>query len=580
MFNKFKDYELYKYLGCHKENNKWTFRVYAPHAQKVYITGTFNPYAEDTYKMTKRKNGVFEISLTNVKEYDHYRYIVIGVDGILRRKIDPFAFYSSNKPSEYSIVYNYKKIKARKIRRTLSDKKPLNIYEVSLAGFKRHLDTNRYYNYIELKEIYDHAAGFNYNAVELMPITEYPSDKSWGYQPSGLFSPTSRYGEPTELVEMLNYGKERGMLTILDVVLGHFCVDIFSLEKFDGTDLFESYFNVQWGVHNYDFESEFVRSFLKSSVFYFLEVLGFDGVRIDAVSNFINYDGDSSNHLNEAAIGFLTSLNNDIHKYFKNKKIVIAEDSSIFPGITHSNGLDFDYKWNLGYMHDTLDYFETDPIYRSKVFDKLTFSFHYKDNERYMLCYSHDEVVHLKKSMFSKMPGSYEVQYEHLKTLLSHMIMHPGKKILFMGSEFGVEKEFDEAGELDWSVLENEKNKQLAKFVCDVNRIYLDNESLWKWDYLPKGFSKLYEHADDGILCYGRHSLKQTTCIILNTSGNYYEDYFFEFKKFKSAEVLLNSADPLYGGRHIIEKDYTLENGGVFFKIAPNSAIIMKLSKS
>lgn len=553
---------LYEHLGAHKINDKegYRFSLYAPNAQKVYIYGTFNDWKMYELELYREDSGVFSIELDEAKEYDAYKYIVIGCDGIERHKADPFAFLAEKRPSNASRIYDYRKDIVEQSSFEKNYSRPFNVFEVHASGFKHKWEESPIYTYEELTEVINYACDMKYTAVEFLPLTEHPFDGSWGYQPSGFFAPTSRYGTPDGLCTLVRYAEKCNMPLILDFVLGHFCKDDFGLGMFDGTPLFEAEYNALWGVYNFNYETGFVRSFLKSAVLFWLRHYAFDGIRVDAVSYMLYFDGNERNGIKHAAVEFIKSLNWLVEEEFQGRKVMIAEDSSTFPGVTrsvHQNGLGFDYKWKLGWMHDNLKFFETDPLHRGSIFNKLTFSFHYMFEERYILPLSHDEVVHLKQSMLHKMWGEGDIQFDQLRQLYAHMIAHPGKSLTFMGNDLAVHNEFNEDTQLDWEVLREEKHRLFNAYCKRLNDLYLHVPALSECDFKREGFSYMYDHASDNVLMYKRISVTgDAVYIVLNTSSLYYHEYLLHLTHDKECELILNSSDPLFGGKHILKYRY------------------------
>ncbi len=579
LINEGKHTKLYDILGCHKTEHGYRFSVYAPNAKAVFVFGSFNSWNKYDHQMTKDEFGCFHIEL-HVSEYDFYKYVVVGCDDIERIKSDPFAFYSCVRPSEDSRVFDWRNLKNHRFKYDFHPQQPLAIYETHLGGYKHHWHQPHLYQYDEFANLVDYVKQSNFNMIEVMPLTEYPFDGSWGYQPTGFFSPTSRYGNPHQLKQWIRYAHKQGIPLILDVVLGHFCVDEHGLNLFDGTKLYERDFNELWGVYTFNYDSGFVRSFLISSVFFFLKEYQFDGVRVDAVSYMLYNQGDASKGMVPGGAYFLTTLNQLVHKRFGQNKIMIAEDSSTHYHVTHPDGLDFDYKWCLGWMHDILTYFSYDPYYRPSIFSKLTFSFVYMFDEHYVLPFSHDEVVHLKKPMLLKMYGDRFQQYAQYRQLMAHMYAHPGKKLNFMGNEFAVVEEFNEAKELDWSLLQYQEHQQFKYYMETLQKIYLTCLPMFELDHLKEGFKYHYEHVQNNLLAYQRIDKEGNRLyVLMNTSGIDYTYYRLPVDGVESLHVVLNSSDDMFGGKRSIAGYYEVKDGHIYIDLPAFTTIYLYQSK-
>lgn len=575
LINEGKHTQLYEVLGCHKTDVGYRFSVYAPNAKAIFVFGSFNHWNKYEYELIRDETGCFNIEL-DVPEYSFYKYVVIGCDHVERIKADPFAFFSSLRPGEDSVVMDIKALKKHRFKYDFHYQQPLSMYEAHLGGYKHHWSEPYAYTYEDLKSMVDYVKQSHFNVIEVMPLTEYPFDGSWGYQPTGFYSPTSRYGSPTQLRNWIKYAHQQAIPVILDFVLGHFCVDSHGLNMFDGTPLYERDYNSLWGVYTFNYESGFVRSFLISSVFFFLKEYQFDGIRVDAVSYILYQDGDVSRGMNPGGEYFLKSLNQLVHKHFSNKKIMIAEDSSTHYHVTHPDGLDFDYKWCLGWMHDILKYFSYDPYYRPKVFEKLTFSFVYMFDERYVLPFSHDEVVHLKKPMLLKMFGNRTQQYAQYRQLLAHMFGHPGKKLNFMGNEFAVVEEFNEARELNWSLLQYQDHQQFKYFVEVLGEVYSTCLPLFERDHLESGFKYHYEHVENNLLVYQRIDQHENKVyVVMNTSGSDYQYYRLPVDGKEPLNSVLNSSDPKFGGRYKISDYYEVKEGFIYIDLPAFTTIYL-----
>ena len=523
-------YKSHEFLGAHPvvgdKGDAVRFVVWAPNAKDVYLVGDFNNWDGENLPLERIDgSGLFNICVYDIDEFDTYKYRIIAGDDEVRLKADPYAFHSEERPrtgSKYYDIKDYtwndeKWIENR--AETNACDKPLLIYEVNLLSWKKKEDGEPL-SYTELaKDLVSYVRKMGFNYIELMPIMEHPFDGSWGYQQTGYFSPTSRFGTPKDFMYFVNECHRNGIGVILDWVPVHFCKDDHGLARFDGTRLFESSNselaeNEGWGTLNFDFSKKEVWSFLISNALYWFEYYHIDGLRIDAVANmlYLNFTGkdlknEIGGHENLDAVEFLKTLNTVVEEYFPNV-LMIAEDSTSWPKVTHpveEGGLGFNYKWNMGWMNDTLEYIETDPLFRRGNQNALTFGITYSFNEDFILPLSHDEVVHGKKSMLDKMPGEYEDKFNNLRLLYLYMYFYPGKKLLFMGGEFGQFIEWNEWIELDWHLLEYEPHEKLQKFVKDLNKLYKDEKAFYEIDGSYDGFEWI-EHSnhEESILAFER----------------------------------------------------------------------------
>ena len=458
-------YKSYEFLGAHYiEGEGYRFVVWAPRAREVYLTGDFNNWNETNLPMRRiGESGLWNIVLPNVEEYQCYKYRIISFEGEVLYKADPYAFHAEERPKTASKLYDIKGFEWnddywQNNKEDDQYNQPLNIYELNLYSWKRK-ENGDLYSYRELAdELIPYVKKLGYTHIELMPIMEHPFDGSWGYQLTGYFAPTSRYGTPKDFMYFINECHKKNLGVILDWVPVHFCKDAHGLARFDGTYCFESsdYIkaeNNQWGTLNFDYTKPEVQSFLISNALYWHEYYHIDGLRIDAVAYMLYLDFTGNDIKNEyggreniPAIEFLRKLNKTVFEYYP-QTMMIAEESTAWPLVTHpihEGGLGFNYKWNMGWMNDILEYMEMDPIYRKDHQSALTFTMTYAFSENYVLPFSHDEVVHGKKSLLDKMPGSYEEKFSSLRLLYLYMYAHQGKKRLFMSGEFGQFIEWNE----------------------------------------------------------------------------------------------------------------------------------------
>lgn len=577
LFHRGEHREAYNYMGAHSTKDSVRFRVWAPHAKSVAVVGDFNNWNGNDHMMTKINNeGIWELEIPNLKRMEKYKYRVEGGDGNVVLKADPYAFYSEMRPNTASIVYDVPKFKWADKRwlnkRTTGLNKPINIYEVHLGSWKRGIH-GEWLNYRDsAMMLCEYLKEMNYTHVEVMPVNEYPLDASWGYQATGYYSVTSRYGTPEDFMFFVNLMHKNNIGVILDWVPGHFCKDAHGLYKFDGTPCYEYQDerlgeNKEWGTCNFDLGRNEVRSFLISNLTFWFKEFHIDGVRIDAVANmlYLSYGKDGEEIRNEfggrenlMAVDFFKKMNSIVHDDFPNV-LVVAEDSTAWPMVTKhpvDGGLGFNSKWNMGWMNDTLKYFSIDPMYRKDHHGKLTFSFMYAFSENYVLPLSHDEVVHGKKSIVDKMPGYQEDKLAHTRALYSYQMAHPGKKLNFMGNEFahGLEWRFYES--LEWHLIEqNKDNKAMQDFVKALNTMYLEEPSLWEdggdtFEWIE------HENYNENMLAFLRKTkdFKEHLIAVFNFSGVDKKKYKIGVPKNEVYNIILSSDDKKNGGRGILRK--------------------------
>ncbi len=592
--------QAYEYLGAHPTRSSTIFRIWAPSAKSVAVVGDFNDWIarEEDYCRKLNNVGLWEVEIKKVKKGFLYKYQIETSWGEKILKSDPYAFYSELRPHTASIVNGKPKFrwgdKKWLNNREIGYAKPINIYEVHLGSWKKKED-GTYYNYKEIAELLvKYMLEMNYTHIEIMPIIEYPFDGSWGYQGTGYYSVTSRYGTPEDFMYFINYFHKNNLGVILDWVPGHFCKDSHGLYRFDGSACYEyedsSLGENEWGSANFNVTRNEVRSFLLSNLYFWTKEFHIDGIRMDAVSNMLYYrDGLSEN---KRSVEFLQYINQSLHEEYPDV-MLIAEDSSAWPLVTkyqEDGGLGFDFKWNMGWMNDTLKYMEQDPFFRKSHHGKLTFSFMYAFSENFILPLSHDEIVHGKNSILNKMPGYYENKLAHVKNLYSYQMAHPGKKLNFMGNEFVQGLEWRYYEQLEWQLLKDNKGSQdIQKYVKALNQMYLEEEALWHDG--QDGFEWIeHENINENMLIFLRKTLDMQDFIIavFNFSGKDHEKYPLGVPlEDGEYEVILDSNEKRFGGSYqgrkrkykAIKKSWNYREQYIEIKIAKNSAIFLKYKK-
>ena len=544
LFHEGINYRSYNLLGAHVVNDKGLsgvqFTVWAPHAERVGIIGEFNNWDGSCHSLQKISTcGIWGLFIPGLKAGDIYKYEIVTAQGEILHKADPVAFSAELRPKTASTVaclsgYAWKDEQWRaKQAKQSAYEQPLNIYEVDLGSWKLGADRRRL-TYRELAPaLASYAVNMGYTHIELLPVAEHPFDGSWGYQATGYYAVTSRYGSPEDFMYFVDYCHQQGIGVILDWVPGHFCKDAHGLARFDGTTLYEyadtgRSENRGWGTLNFDLGRPEVMSFLISNALFWMDVYHIDGLRIDAVANilYLNYgreDGEWSPNChggteNLEGIQFLRRLNEAVFASYP-QALVIAEDSTAWPLVTkptYVGGLGFNFKWNMGWMNDMLRYMELEPIHRQFHHKLITFSFMYAFSENFVLPLSHDEVVHGKRSLLDKMPGDYWQKFANLRAFYAYMMAHPGKKLLFMGGEFGQFIEWNYQDSLDWHLLEYDMHAKLHGYVQALNRFYLGNPALWQNDHDWNGFSWIdCEDSQQSVLVFKRQGKKDEDWVIV-----------------------------------------------------------------
>lgn len=514
--------EAYRYLGAHRTRRAgkdgYVFRVWAPNAAYVSVVGDFCAWNGYDHPMTRNADGFWECFVAGLKRYDTYKFAVTSQRGDTVLKTDPYAFHAETRPGTAGKLYDlggyrwgddeWRKNRAK----APIDRSPLNIYEVHLGSWRRR-ENGDFYDYRTLAhELADYVLDLGYNCVELMPVTEYPLDDSWGYQCTGYFAATSRYGTPKDFMYFVDHLHRKGISVLLDWVPAHFCKDEHGLIDFDGTSCYEyadpnKREHEGWGTRVFDYGRGEVKSFLLSSAAFWLREFHLDGLRVDAVASMLYLDYGRENgrwtpnkdggHENLEAIDFLRALNETAFSVDPNV-LMVAEESTAWPLVTRpakDGGLGFNLKWNMGWMNDMCHYLKLDPWFRQFHHKDITFSLMYAFSENFVLPISHDEVVHMKGSLRGKMPGDDWQQLAGVRAFTAYLLAHPGKKLTFMGAELGQWHEWDFASQLDWYLLENQENQQTQQFFKDINRFYLSQSPLWSIDFSWEGFEWLV--ADD-----------------------------------------------------------------------------------
>ncbi len=615
LFKKGENFESYKFLGAHMLNNNGKsgvmFRVFAPNAAAVFLVGTFNNWSQGAHEMSNVQNsGIFECFVEDLGEFEAYKYCILTKDDTLVYKSDPYAFHTETRPSNASKVYDLSGYKwndaewQKNKNKNITLDRPINIYELHLGSWRTHEDGEPFSYRLLADEIIAYVKDMGYTHVELMPVTEYPFDGSWGYQVTGYFAPTSRFGTPKDFMYFVDKCHCEGIGVIADWVPAHFPKDEFGLYKFDGTDCYEDESpyrkeHKEWGTMVFDYAKNEVQCFLISSAIFWLTEYHIDGLRVDAVASMLYLDynrkhgewaqnkyGDNKNL---EAIAFLQKLNTQVFKYHPGT-LMIAEESTAFPLVTYpvsDGGLGFNFKWNMGWMNDMLSYMSTDPLFRSGNHRKVTFSFMYAFSENFMLPISHDEVVHGKCSLINKMPGEYEEKFASMRLFYAYMAAHPGKKLLFMGQEFAQFNEWTQAKELDWGLLEFDSHKNMQHCVREMNKLYLNTPAFWENDFTWDGFEWIIADDDmQSVISFIRRDKKgEEVIIVCNFTPVEHRDYKIGVKRAGVYKELFNTDSIEFGGKNVSKESFSArakkvpmhgQDYSVSVHIAPLSAIYIK----
>jgi len=554
-----------------------SFALWAPNARRVSVVGTFNEWDGRRHMMRPRgSTGVWEIFIPHISAGVLYKYELIGPDGnILPLKADPFAFYAEKRPSTASMVYDLDKYEwkakgwEKKRENVNALDAPVSIYEVHLGSWKRHFDDNSYLSYQEMAtDLVNYVKDMGYTHVELLPVNEHPFDGSWGYQATGLYAPTSRFGKPDDFRALVDAFHKAGIAVIMDWVPGHFPKDSFGLANFDGTALYEHADprrgeHKDWGTKIYNYGRREVNNFLTSNAMFWNKKYQIDGLRVDAVASMLYLDysrkagewipNEFGGHEDLEAVAFLKRTNELMYANCPGAA-TFAEESTAWPMVsrpTYMGGLGFGYKWNMGWMHDTLDYMAKDPIYRRYHHNKMTFGMLYAYNENFVLPLSHDEVVHGKCSLLNKMSGDRWQKFANLRAYYGFMYAFPGKKLLFMGGEFAQDREWDYNGSLSWHLLNDPMHRGVQNAVRDLNRIYRETTALYEQDYDPAGFEWIDpDNADESVFTFIRYAKDRETMVVAvsNFTPVPRENYRIGVPNAGRYVEVFNSDAEIYGG--------------------------------
>ena len=590
-------------FGAHLTNENGIdgvrFTLWAPHAKNVQVVGPFNNWnGQYAYLHHINDQGVWSLFVPYLNEWTLYKYRIESENGQWNQKADPFAFFSEIRPKSSSVVvdldnYQWQDQDYLANHQSKNFDKPMHIYEVHLGSWRKEND-----QWLTLDQLADQLIPYvkdnGFTHLELLPLVEHPFDGSWGYQVTGFYSITSRYGTPTQFMSFIDKCHQAGIGVILDVVAAHFVKDDFGLREFDGRPLFEydnhhDAYN-EWGTLNFNLWREEVRSFLMSSFSFWIEKYHFDGIRFDAVKNMIYWSGEKNRGENEGALSFIRRSNYYMSERYPNV-MLIAEDSSDYYGVTKPTfhmGLGYDYKWDLGWMNDTLRYFKLDPIYRKHNHHLLTFSMAYFYSERFLLPLSHDEVVHLKKSLVNKFWGTYEQKFAQVRNLMAYMMAHPGKKLNFMGNEIAAMDEWDEKKGLNWELLAYPMHLNYLRFVRDLNFVYHHHSALSQQDYEPEGFRWIdADNMDQSIYSFVRESEEEVIVVVVNMTPVLYGNYRIGVPYQGQYVELINSEKDIYSGCNLCNYDPVNSQDvyshgfdqSVSIRIAPFSVIYFVLNK-
>jgi 1,4-alpha-glucan branching enzyme len=602
LFNGGCHYELFEILGAQVKQVEGIlgtgFSVWAPNAQGVSLIADFNHFQEIAYPMRSLgMSGIWELFVPGIDQGEKYKFAIRARGGYVQIKQDPMGFFSELRPNTASVVwklssYIWQDDEWMLKRKDRSFPRPMNIYEVHLGSWRNYGTDFPHYEQMAI-DLAAYCKEMGFSHVELLPIMEHPLDESWGYQVTGFYAVTSRYGTPAAFQKFVDYMHNEGIGVILDWVPAHFPMDSFSLARFDGTALYEHEdprkgMHPHWQTAIFNYGRKEVTNFLIASALFWLEKMHIDGFRVDAVASMLYLDygrqagewipnADGSN-FNTDAIEFIKHLNSIVHQRCPDC-LMIAEESSAYAGVTQMDGLGFDLKWNMGWMNDTLRYFSRDPIYRRFHQSDLTFSLLYAFSERFMMVLSHDEVVHGKRSLLSKMPGPDWQKFANLRLLYSYMICHPGKKLLFMGGEFGQRNEWNADVPLDWFLLNEPLHKGLLQCVRELNHFYHAQPALWEKDFDWEGYEWIdFSDTDRSVISYFRKTGTSQLVCVHNFTPELYSHYWIAVKNLTEVRELLNTDEERFGGSGKINKKILVsQHGFTIENISPLATLIFEV---
>ncbi|MBP2626883.1 MAG: 1,4-alpha-glucan-branching enzyme [Firmicutes bacterium] len=578
LFHEGSNFRSYQLMGAHIVykcgSSGVRFTVWAPNAQEVRVVGNFNGWQGEKHVMERvAKSGIWILFIPDLRAGEIYKYEIYTATGERLLKADPYAVYAQLRPDTASIVYDlqgykWQDEKWQQEKKQPAYQSPVLIYEVHLGSWRRG-HGNEFLTYRELAELLpEYAANMGYTHIEFMPVAEHPFDGSWGYQATGYYAVTSRYGTPEDFMYLVDKCHEHGIGIIMDWVPGHFCKDDHGLRRFDGSSLYEYASserceNIGWGTANFDLGRTEVLSFLISNALFWLDVYHIDGIRTDAVSNilYLNYGKEDGTFTpnkyggngNLEGVKFLRKLNEVVFQHHPNV-LMMAEESTAWPMVswpTHAGGLGFNFKWNMGWMNDMLRYMALEPVHRKWQHHLLTFSFMYAFSENFVLALSHDEVVHGKKSMLDKMPGDYWQKFANLRAFYGYWMAHPGKKLLFMGGEFGQFIEWQEDESLDWHILEHDKHSKLLGYCRSLNKLYQQERALWQVDDNWQGFEWIdCSDYSQSIICFMRKSMSadEILIVVCNFTPEVHHSYRIGMPVMGSYQEVFNSDWERFGG--------------------------------
>ena len=576
LFHQGTNYRSYEFLGCHFDaaSGAAVFRVWAPGARSVHLVGDFNGWDAGAAPMSRiTDGGIWEISPGGVQKWHRYKYAVTSASGHHFMKADPFAFHAETEGKTASIVYDMNGYEwgdaewRSNVCRSTACERPMNIYEVHLGSWMKP-DIGGFLSYIQIAEkLIPYIKEMNYTHIELLPVMEHPFGGSWGYQITGFYAATSRFGTPHDLMRFIDMFHREGIGVILDWVPSHFPKDAHGLIEFDGAPLFECHGSdriehKEWGTRCFDYGRTEVQSFLVSNAIFWLDVYHADGLRVDAVSSMLYLDygrkpgqwtpNTNGGNENLDAIAFIRKLNSTVAELCPGA-MMIAEESTAWPLVSKpigDGGLGFSFKWNMGWMNDMLSYVGVDPFFRKEIHSKITFSLMYAFSENFILPLSHDEVVHGKKSLLDKMPGSYEEKFAGLRVFLGYMMTHPGKKLTFMGAEFGQFREWGSETALDWLLLGYPMHSGLRRYVSELGAFYLATPALWEVDYSWEGFKWISanDRTQNTIAFLRRGKDNEYLVVLINFSPVRRVDYRIGVPEKGLYEEVFNSDGERYGG--------------------------------